>query len=55
MLSEGGPRGLADEPLCAGRARGVPFLLDGPSSDSDASDIITEAMVSDSGVFVIKL
>jgi hypothetical protein len=47
MLSEGGPRGLAEEPLWAGRARGVPFLLEAPRSDSGASDIITEAMVGD--------
>jgi len=47
MLSDGGPRGLALEPLWAGRARGVPFLLETPRSDSIASDIITEAIVGD--------
>jgi hypothetical protein len=45
-LSDGGPRGLAEEPLCTGRALGVPVLLDiGPRSDSITSDIITEAIL----------
>lgn len=46
MLSDGGPRGLADEPLCA-RVLGVPALLDiGAISDSGASDIKMEAIVA---------
>jgi hypothetical protein len=45
-LSVGGPRGRAEEPRCLGRA-GVPCRLEGPISDSGASDIITEAMMGD--------
>jgi len=45
-LSEGGPRGLAEEPLTL-RALGVPLLLEGPISDIRASDIITDAILGD--------
>jgi hypothetical protein len=46
-LSVGGPRGRAEEPRCLERDAGVPCLLEGPISDSKASDIITEAMRGD--------
>jgi hypothetical protein len=46
-LSVGGPRGRAEEPRCLERDAGVPCLLEGPISDSKASDIITEAMMGD--------